>query len=138
VRAGLPQLLGLHAAARCGGAAGQLKAPCAPLQQASSAQAPNTDRSLPPPPAPAPQDGDLDANWVESMNSVMDDSRLLTLPSNERIRLLPHMKVGCRVAGVRAPSGRRAARGGCGRCAARHHRPNPGPIPPHAPLFLPP
>jgi len=28
------------------------------------------------------------------MNSVMDDSRLLTLPSNERIRLLPHMKVG--------------------------------------------
>jgi hypothetical protein len=27
------------------------------------------------------------------MNSVMDDSRLLTLPSNERIRLLPHMKV---------------------------------------------
>lgn len=39
------------------------------------------------------QDGDLDANWVESMNSVMDDSRLLTLPSNERIRLLPHMKV---------------------------------------------
>lgn len=40
------------------------------------------------------QDGDLDANWVESMNSVMDDSRLLTLPSNERIRLLQHMKVG--------------------------------------------
>lgn len=37
--------------------------------------------------------GDLDANWVESMNSVMDDSRLLTLPSNERIRLLPHMKM---------------------------------------------
>lgn len=30
---------------------------------------------------------------VESMNSVMDDSRLLTLPSNERIRLLPHMKM---------------------------------------------
>ncbi len=24
----------------------------------------------------------------------MDDNRLLTLPSNERIRLLPHMKVG--------------------------------------------
>jgi hypothetical protein len=34
-----------------------------------------------------------DALQVESMNSVMDDSRLLTLPSNERIRLLPHMKM---------------------------------------------
>jgi dynein heavy chain len=38
-------------------------------------------------------DGDLDANWIESMNSTMDDNRLLTLPSNERIRLLPHMKL---------------------------------------------
>ena len=27
------------------------------------------------------------------MNSVMDDNRLLTLPSNERIRMLPHMKM---------------------------------------------
>ena len=38
-------------------------------------------------------DGDLDANWIESMNSTMDDNRLLTLPSNERIRLLPPMKL---------------------------------------------
>ncbi|CAJ1331853.1 unnamed protein product [Effrenium voratum] len=38
-------------------------------------------------------DGDLDANWIESMNSVMDDSRLLTLPSNERIPLKQHMKM---------------------------------------------
>merc|ERR1719428_1221717 len=38
-------------------------------------------------------DGDLDANWIESMNSVMDDNRLLTLPSNERIPLKPHMKM---------------------------------------------
>lgn len=38
-------------------------------------------------------DGDLDANWIESMNSVMDDNKVLTLASNERIPLLHHMKM---------------------------------------------
>jgi dynein heavy chain len=38
-------------------------------------------------------DGDLDANWIESMNSVMDDNKILTLPSNERITLYPHMRM---------------------------------------------
>jgi dynein heavy chain len=38
-------------------------------------------------------DGDLDANWIESMNSVMDDNKLLTLASNERIVLKRHMKL---------------------------------------------
>ena len=38
-------------------------------------------------------DGDVDAVWVENMNSVMDDNRLLTLPNGERIRLQPHCRL---------------------------------------------
>ena len=36
-------------------------------------------------------DGDMDSAWTESLNSAMDDSRVLTLASNDRIQIPPNM-----------------------------------------------
>uniref|UniRef100_A0A4W2DC87 Dynein axonemal heavy chain 11 n=1 Tax=Bos indicus x Bos taurus TaxID=30522 RepID=A0A4W2DC87_BOBOX len=38
-------------------------------------------------------DGDIDPMWIESLNTVMDDNKVLTLASNERIALTPSMKL---------------------------------------------
>ena len=38
-------------------------------------------------------DGDIDAMWIESMNTVMDDNKTLTLVSNERIPLTDSMRL---------------------------------------------
>lgn len=38
-------------------------------------------------------DGDIDAVWIENMNSVMDDSKLLTLSNGDRVRLRPHCRL---------------------------------------------
>ncbi|CAC5392306.1 DNAH [Mytilus coruscus] len=38
-------------------------------------------------------DGDIDPMWIESLNTVMDDNKILTLASNERITLTPSMRL---------------------------------------------
>lgn len=38
-------------------------------------------------------DGDIDAVWIESLNTVMDDNKVLTLVSNERIPLTKSMRL---------------------------------------------
>ena len=46
-------------------------------------------------------DGDIDPDWIESLNSVMDDSRVLTLVSNERIPLIPSMRLLFEISSLR-------------------------------------
>jgi hypothetical protein len=38
-------------------------------------------------------DGDIDPMWIESLNTVMDDNKVLTLASNERIALTKEMRL---------------------------------------------
>ena len=48
-------------------------------------------------------DGDIDAEWIESMNTVMDDNKMLTLASNERIPLTGTMRLLLEINHAAAP-----------------------------------
>jgi len=57
-------------------------------------------------------DGDIDPEWIESLNTVMDDNKLLTLVSNERIPLSGAMRLLFEVSNLNNATPATVSRGG--------------------------
>ncbi|SBT46197.1 dynein heavy chain, putative [Plasmodium ovale wallikeri] len=57
-------------------------------------------------------DGNIDAEWIESMNTVMDDNKVLTLVSNERIPFTKEMHLFFEITNMKYASPATVSRGG--------------------------
>ncbi|XP_025270513.1 dynein beta chain, ciliary [Camponotus floridanus] len=57
-------------------------------------------------------DGDIDPMWIESLNTVMDDNKVLTLASNERIALTKQMRLLFEISTLRTATPATVSRAG--------------------------
>lgn len=57
-------------------------------------------------------DGDIDPMWIESLNTVMDDNKVLTLASNERIALTMAMRLLFEISSLRTATPATVSRAG--------------------------
>ncbi|XP_060805137.1 dynein beta chain, ciliary [Amyelois transitella] len=57
-------------------------------------------------------DGDIDPMWIESLNTLMDDNKVLTLASNERIALTKAMRLLFEISNLRTATPATVSRAG--------------------------
>jgi dynein heavy chain, axonemal len=57
-------------------------------------------------------DGDVDPEWIETMNTVMDDNKMLTLVSQERIPMTPEMRLVLEISHLKNATPATVSRGG--------------------------
>ncbi|KAM7383622.1 hypothetical protein PAMP_003257 [Pampus punctatissimus] len=57
-------------------------------------------------------DGDIDPMWIESLNTVMDDNKVLTLVSNERVPLTSSMRLVFEISHLRTATPATVSRAG--------------------------